>query len=81
MASRKPVVLFDIKSSSEIVEHGKTGYITAQEDVRAMAEHVLELAKNKELRDAMGARGRARVEEQFSFDQKYQEILKLITPR
>ena len=35
MASRKPVVAFDIKSSAEIIQHGVTGYITERNNARS----------------------------------------------
>jgi glycosyltransferase involved in cell wall biosynthesis len=78
MASRKPVVAFDIKSSSEIIDHGSTGYITGQGNVREMARRVLELAGDSSLRERMGRNGRNRVEEMFSFEKNREAIRKLI---
>jgi len=78
MASRKPVVAFDIKSSVEIVDHGKTGYITERNNAREMADRVLELAESRSLREQMGQNGRKRVEAMFSFDKTQKEIEELI---
>jgi glycosyltransferase involved in cell wall biosynthesis len=80
MASRRPVVAFDIKSSAEIVEHGVTGYLTSRESVEEMAGRVRELGMDRELREKMGNLGRKRVEELFSFEKNQAEILELITP-
>ena len=80
MASRIPVVAFDVKSSQEIVEHGKTGYLVAPREVRDMADRVLELAGDQALRTKMGKHGRARVEKHFSFEQNQQEIIDLLMP-
>ena len=80
MASKKPVVAFDIKSSGEIITHGETGFITDRNNAKAMAERVLELAGNKTLREKMGSRGRKRVEDLFSFEKNQKEVVKLITP-
>ncbi len=81
MASRIPVVAFDIKSSSEIVVDGETGYLTNRHDTRKMAQRVRQLAEDPALRQRMGENGRKRVEELFSFEKNQQEILRLLTPR
>jgi glycosyltransferase involved in cell wall biosynthesis len=78
MASRKPVVAFDIKSSAEIIEHGVTGYLTSTKSAGELARKVKELAGNRALREKMGASGRQRVEEKFSFEKNRAEILDLI---
>lgn len=80
MASRVPVVAFDVKSSQEIVEHGRSGYLVAPMQVRDMADRVLELAGDSALRNAMGEHGRKRVEKLFSFEKNQQEINDLLLP-
>jgi glycosyltransferase involved in cell wall biosynthesis len=80
MASRKPVVAFNVKSSSEIVEHGKTGYLVPPNQIHEMADRVLELAADKALREQMGENGRARVQDLFSFDNNKKEINDLLMP-
>ena len=77
MASWKPVVAFDIKSNAEIVMHGETGYLIRPNQVDEMTARVQELARNKELRELMGDRGRARVEEYFSLEKNYLSYLQL----
>jgi glycosyltransferase involved in cell wall biosynthesis len=78
MASRKPVVAFDIKSSSEIVVDGETGYITEPNNSRDLADKIMELAADADLRKKMGINGRKRVEELFSFEKNRQEIRELL---
>jgi glycosyltransferase involved in cell wall biosynthesis len=79
MASSKPVVAFDIKSSAEIVEHGVTGYLTSRRNIQELAQRVRDLAKDHKLREKMGNAGRKRAEELFSFEKNQTEILDLIT--
>lgn len=79
MASRKPVVAFDVKSSAEIVEHEVTGFITERNNAGELAARVIQLAENKRLREKMGNNGRKRVEKLFSFEKTREEILSLIT--
>ncbi len=81
MASRIPVVAFDINSSSEIILDGQTGFLTDRNDIREMALKVQLLAGNPALRQSMGENGRKRVEELFSFEKNQQQILRLLTPR
>jgi len=78
MASRLPVVAFDVKSASEIIKHGETGYITGPNRVDEMTIRVQELARDKGLRENMGERARARVEEQFTFDKNHKAFIQLI---
>lgn len=80
MASGKPVVAFDVKSSSEIVDHGKTGYLVPLNQVKDMAERVMELAADEVLRDRMGKNGRERVEELFYFEKNMKEVTALLMP-
>jgi len=79
MASYKPVVAFDIKSSAEIVDHNKTGYLIPPGEVAAMTRKVIELAGDSSLREEMGNAGRKRVEKMFAFEKKQEEIKDLIT--
>jgi glycosyltransferase involved in cell wall biosynthesis len=79
MASRIPVVAFDIKSSSEIVVQGETGFITERNNPQEMAKRIQELVEDSSLREKMGSAGRKRVEELFSFEKTQAEILELIS--
>jgi len=78
MASYKPVVAFDIKSSTEIIVHGETGYVTQQNSAQDLAQRVLGLARDKSLCEEMGKAGRNRVEDLFSYEKNKQEILEII---
>jgi glycosyltransferase involved in cell wall biosynthesis len=80
MASRKPVVAFNVGSSMEIVEHGKTGYLIPPNQVQEMAVQVIELAGDRRLREKLGENGRSRVEELFSFEHSKMEIIDLLKP-
>jgi len=78
MASCKPVVSFDNKSTSEIILDGATGFITRRGKINEMADRIMELASDSNLRTTMGARGKKRVEELFSFENNQGEILDLL---
>ncbi len=80
MASGKPVVAFNVKSSQEIVDHGKTGYLVSPGNVDELTERVLELAGDGSLRNKMGEQGRQRVEDLFSFEKNKAQIIDLLLP-
>jgi glycosyltransferase involved in cell wall biosynthesis len=80
MASGKPVVAFNVGSSMEIVEHGRTGYLVPPNQVQEMAGQVIELAEDSELREKFGENGRSRVEELFTFENNKMEIIELLRP-
>lgn len=52
----------------EIIEHGVSGYVVAPDDVAGLADHLDRLLSDATLRRSMGARGRERVEQTFTWD-------------
>ncbi|MET0658483.1 MAG: glycosyltransferase [Steroidobacteraceae bacterium] len=65
-ASAIPVVSFDSGGVSEAVQQGVTGLLAQPGDDAALASHITRLLQDSELKQQMGAAGRARVEQQFS---------------
>ena len=81
MACGKPVVASDVGGIPFVVENGKTGFLFERGNVNELAEKVIILLKNKELRKKMGEAGRERAKE-FTWDkiaeqtvEVYREIL------
>ena len=66
MASGKPVVSTSRGGPSETVVHGETGYPVEPGDVSKLAQYVITLLRDPDLRARMGTAGRARVEAMFS---------------
>lgn len=60
MAARLPVVATDCGGNSEIVKHGRTGYVVNPGDAEAVAQAIGHALRNGGV--AMGAEGRKRVE-------------------
>jgi glycosyltransferase involved in cell wall biosynthesis len=58
-----PVVVSDIGGLPEVVEDGVTGFVVPTEDARAAATKLEELLASAELRQRMGAEGRAQVQD------------------
>lgn len=62
-----PVVATGRWAIPEMVEHGATGYLVAPDDADAYAGHLTTLLRQPAAAAAMGARGRARAEERFTW--------------
>lgn len=66
MAMRKPIIALDNGGAREIVEHGLSGLLSLPQDIEHLAENIVTLLKDAELRQRMGAYGRKVVEDRFS---------------
>lgn len=65
MAAGLAVVITDVGGAREQVVDGETGRVTARDDVAALAEALVTLSRDAELRRTFGARGRERAAERF----------------
>lgn len=74
MANGLPVVATQSGGIPEIIVHGKTGTLVPRGDATALAEALLHLADRKGLRKAMGAQGRLRFAEHFTWDRVAQQV-------
>ena len=73
MACEVPVVASRVGGLSEVIEHGRTGFLHALEDLDGMADSGVALLTNPDLHAAVAAQGRRLVAEKFCAD--------LIVPR
>jgi len=74
MAMKKPVVALDSGGAPEIVEHGKSGLLSAAGDGAALAENLLVLLRDPALRARMGEYGRRRVATHFTRDRMTRDV-------
>lgn len=85
MACGTPIVSTNVGGPLETVVDGKTGFLVPPGDPLAIAEAVLRLLQDKELRETMGREGRQRVETYFSLatyvDKMEKLYLGLLSPR
>jgi glycosyltransferase involved in cell wall biosynthesis len=77
MLAGLPVVAANASSLPEIV--GEHGCLVPSRDPQALADAVVELAKNPELRREMGGRGRERVLSQFGIDRMVDAFERVLT--
>ena len=68
MACGKPVVVSEIAGVSPYIKNAGVGMVVKRGDSRELAEAVLKLLEDQELRESMGRRARKVVEELFSWE-------------
>lgn len=62
MAMKLPVIATNIRGAREEVLDGETGFLVPVGNVEALADAILKLVRDSELRKSMGEKGRMRVE-------------------
>jgi glycosyltransferase involved in cell wall biosynthesis len=77
MIAGVPVVATQVGGVGEIVEDGRTGLLAPARDDGALAEHVLRLADNRNLRQQMGQRGWERGCTLFSGNRMHERYFQL----
>jgi glycosyltransferase involved in cell wall biosynthesis len=66
MAMKKPIITLNQGGSAEVVEHGKSGLLSSPKDIKQMAENIICLIQDPDLRQRMGEYGRHRAESYFN---------------
>jgi len=82
MSMELPVVVTKSGGMAEVITHGEDGLLADVFDFRAQAEHILNLAKDRELAEKLGKNARKKVIEKFNlekqttiFETVYHELL------
>lgn len=76
MASSKPVVATDVGGNPEAVVNGETGIIIPPRSSKLLADAIIQLLADPQLRQSMGIKGRQRVQQLFSIDRFINEMQK-----
>ena len=74
MAMKRPVVAIDNGGTPEVIEHDRTGLLSAPWDVPALAANILTLANDPQLRARFGDNGRSRVLSHFSAQRMARDV-------
>jgi len=69
MAYGKPVIGGNAGGVPEVIEHGVTGYLVAPGDHNELAQRIVELCKDRALRERMGLAARHQAHTRFSREQ------------
>jgi glycosyltransferase involved in cell wall biosynthesis len=74
MAMGLPVVTTDVAGAKELVVTGQTGFVFSQGDVHNLAQALIDLTDDHRLRLRMGAAGRQRVKDEFTFTRRLRDV-------
>ncbi len=74
MALGKPVVGTRVDGVQDVIVDGETGFLVDLDDDESMAQKIMELLGDPELRERMGQAGRKRVGEHFNIVKNIQKI-------
>ncbi|PSB19694.1 glycosyltransferase family 1 protein [Phormidesmis priestleyi ULC007] len=75
MAAGVPVVATRSGAVVETVQDGKTGFLVEKEDVQAIADAIVRLLEDDDLRETMGKAGRQRAMEFFTWERVAEKML------
>lgn len=77
MSSSKPMVATRVGGIPELVEDGKTGFVVDRGDAQAIADKILKLVADPELREKMGRAGREVALEKFDLVRNVEQVVSL----
>ena len=77
MSKGKPVVATSVDGTPEVVLDGVNGFLTSPGDVNKLADRVIQLLQNDELREKMGKTGRQMVSPRFTMDRLVRDVASL----
>jgi len=81
MATGRPVISCPISGIPELVRDGETGLLVPSENPMALADALIRLASDEDLREKLGSRARALVEEQHDQELTTRRLLDLMSGR
>jgi len=74
MAMKIPIVSTNVAGVKELVIDQETGFICEQKDCKSLAERIIVIVKNPEIRVKFAKKGRKRIKEQFSFSNRLTKL-------
>jgi glycosyltransferase involved in cell wall biosynthesis len=77
MAARLPVITTPAGDASVVVENGVTGHIVPFDDIKALADHMINLSSSLAMRQELGEAGRRRVEKYYSYNLLGDRLLRI----
>ena len=77
MACGRSIVATDVGGNPELITEGISGFLVPSRDPLALAQKVIQLLHDRELRSRLGGAGRQIVEEKFSLETMMQNYYKL----
>ncbi|MCB1152585.1 glycosyltransferase family 4 protein [bacterium] len=81
MALGKGIVASDLEQIGQVLEHEKTALMVTPGDVDELADAIVRLANDKDLRDELGRNARAEALEKYTWEKHVQRILERLEER
>ncbi|MFH2035005.1 MAG: glycosyltransferase [Candidatus Zixiibacteriota bacterium] len=79
MAMQKPVVATGVGGIKEVIEDNISGILTPYGDADSMAQKIIDLIANKEVRNQLGISARKRIADRFSSESQKKKLYELYT--
>jgi len=76
-SQNRPVLVSNVRPLSDIVSHGKTGFVLEPHDEKVWAEHILKLIKNPQESGIMGKNGNELLKTKYNQDLMFEKIMKM----
>jgi len=76
-SQNKPVLVSDIRPTSDIISHEETGFVLNPNDEKEWAEHILKLVKNPQESQRMGKNGNNILKTEYNQELFYERMLKM----
>jgi len=77
MAASRPVVATRVGGIPEVVKDGETGFLVERGDVRGIADRILRLLADRNLRERLGRAGQELVSTRFDLSRNVAQLLRL----
>lgn len=74
-AMKKAVIVNNIEGLPEVIKDGETGLVIPTKNTKILADRIVELLKNKELRQLMGNKGRERVQKKYDIRENTKQMI------
>lgn len=79
MLRKKPIIAWDSSSNSELVKHGKNGYLATPYNIKEFTEYILALKDDQEKRIKFGEYGYKLVSKHFSMEKSVTQLSRFLS--
>lgn len=76
-ACETPVIGTKVGGIVDVIEEGRNGFLVEQKNARQLADKIIQLSDNKNLREEIGKKGRQKVMEEFNWDRVSDKIISI----
>ena len=78
LACAVPVIASDLPGVQDLVRHQREGLLIPEGDVGALRDALELLTQDRSLREAMGARGRQHIQDNFNWQDSVSKLVELL---